>query len=243
MTNFKFYMMKTKIYFLLIIAVLMGSAAINAQDCIDIQTADLTGYLNKNIKPSLDLKLDKNDGFLAINRQRQNLHIPDVTVSPISRTWNYSFDDVRRTDSNFFYDSKTNSVVLDVKFEKNGFELKGVCNGCINRFKDSRAPDVSWKDPQILRIYLKPMIYQISVSFQVTDVKMIGELYANGFGDLIPNLTKKIASQLDVEMKKIFNSSETQRLFNDAIRPLLDKNKVGSLASVSMASRSMRVCK
>ncbi len=234
--------MKTKIHFLLIIALLMGSAAINAQNCIDIQTSDLTSYLNKNIKPSLDLKLDKNDGFLAINRQRQNLHMPDVTVSPISRTWNYYFDDVRRMDSNFFYDSKTNTIALDVKFEDKGFELKGMCNGCFNRFKDSRAPDVDWKGPQILRIYLKPMIYQRSVSFQVIDVKMIGDLSANGAGNLIPNLTEKIAGQLDVEMRKIFNSSETQRLFNDAIRPLLKKNKVGSLASVSMASSSMRVC-
>tara|TARA_A100000171_G_C2139463_1_gene153551 strand:- start:242 stop:949 length:708 start_codon:yes stop_codon:yes gene_type:complete len=235
--------MTIRIYFLLITVVLLHSAAVNAQNCVDIKTEDLTGFLNKKIKPNLDLKLDKTDGFLAINRQRQNLHMADVTVSPISRTWNYSFNDVRRMDSNFFYDSKTNSVVLDVKFEKKGFELKGLCHGCFNRFKDSRAPDVNWVDPQILRIYLKPIIYQRSVSFNVTDVKMIGNLYANGFGDLIPNLTEKIASQLNIEVKKIFNSGETQRLFNDALKPLLDSNKVGSLASVSMASRSMRVCK
>ncbi|WP_432412795.1 hypothetical protein [Rasiella sp. SM2506] len=234
--------MTPKIYFLLITAVVLNLTAVRAQNCVDIKTEDLTGFLNKNIKPNLDLKLDKTDGFLAINRQRQNLYIPDVTVSPISRTWNYYFDDVRRMDSNFFYDSKTNSVVLDVKFEKNGFELKGICNGCMNRFKDSRAPDVSWTDPQILRIYLKPIIYQRSVSFNVTNVEMIGNLSANGFGDLIPNLTKKIAAQLNIEMKKIFNSSETQRLFNDALKPLLNAKKVGSLASVSMASRSMRVC-
>lgn len=235
--------MKTKIYFLLITAVLLNVTAVKAQNCVDIKTSDLTSFLNKTIKPNLDLKLDKTDGFLAINRQRQNLYMADITVSPISRTWSYYFDDVRRTDSNFFYDSQTNSVVLDVKFENNGFELKGMCNGCMNRYKDSRAPDVNWGGPQILRVYLKPIIYQRSVSFNVTNVKMLGDLSANGAGALIPNLTKKIAGQLNIEMKKLFNSGETQRLFNDALKPLLNANKVGSLASVSMASKSMRVCK
>ncbi len=234
--------MKTRIYFLLIAFLFVNISAVKAQNCVDIKTGAVTSYLNKKIKPRLDLKLDKNDGFLAINGQRQNLYMPDITVSPISRTWNYYFEDVRRMDSNFFYDSKTNTIALDVKFEKNGSELKGVCNGCLKRYKDSRAPDVNWEGPQILRIYLKPMIYQRSVSFQVIDVTMIGDLSANGVGDLIPNLMKKIGNQLNVEIKKIFNSSETQRLFNDAIRPLLKENKVGSLASVSMASSSMRVC-
>ena len=230
-------------YFLLITAVFITSIAVNAQNCVDIKTGDLTSYLNQKIKPSLDLKLDKNDGFLAINRQRQNISMPDIEVSPISRTWNYSFNDVRRTDSNFFYDSNTNAIVLDVKFEKNGAELKGLCHGCIKRYRDSRAPDVEWEDPQILRIYLKPIIYQRSISFNVINVKMLGDLSANGVGNMIPNLTNKIATQLNIEIKKIFNSGETQRLFNDALKPLLNSNKVGSLASVSMASRSMRVCK
>ena len=98
---------------------LLASMGVSAQ-CTDIDTKSVINYLNQEIKPSLDMKLDKNDGFLAIKGQRQDFSVPKVTVSPLARDWDYNFENVRRMDSNFFYDSKKNAVVLDIKFENDG---------------------------------------------------------------------------------------------------------------------------
>ena len=221
---------------------LLASMGVSAQ-CTDIDTKSVINYLNQEIKPSLDMKLDKNDGFLAIKGQRQDFSVPKVTVSPLARDWDYNFENVRRMDSNFFYDSKKNAVVLDIKFENDGPEIKGTCPGCIKASRDSRAPDINWESPNILRIFLKPIIYQNSVSFEVSDMTMLGKFNAKGLGDIFLSLTKDIEKAVKLEMIALFGNGETQRLFNDAIKPLLNENKVSRATSVTMASSSLRVCK
>jgi len=215
-----------------------------AQNCIDIDTKKVVSYLNEQVKPKFDLKLDKDDGFLAIQTygQRQDFSISPVSISPISRKWTYHFEDVRRTDSNFFYDSKKNEFVLDVNFEDNGPELKGLCPGCRKRYKDSRAPDVNWKTPSILRIFLTPVIYQNSISFEISDIRLIGEFTANGAGKWMPNLTASVQKVMKDEMTTLFNNGSTQRLFNNALKPLLTKNNVSQSTSVSLAAGSLRLC-
>jgi len=211
--------------------------------CTDINTKTVTSYLNKKIKPRLDIKLDRTDGFVAINGTRQDLDLQDLKISPISREWTYYFVDVRRSDSNFWYNSKKNKFILDVKFEDKGIELKGRCEGCwTKRSKDDRAPDVNWGDPQILRFTLKPIVYQRSVSFKVEKVDVLGKLVGRGFGDLITTLTKDISKEVNEEMIRVFTTDVTKRLFNDAIRPLLKSKNTVSAHSVSLASSSLRVC-
>ena len=225
------------------IVILLVSPSVFAQ-CTDINTKEIAQYLNQKIKPRLDIKLDRNDGFLAINGTRQNLDLEDLKISPVSRTWTYYFENVRRTDSNFWYDSKKNRFILDVKFENNGIELKGRCEGCwTKRSKDDRAPDVNWGDPQILRFTLKPIVYQRSVSFAVEKVDVLGKLVGRGFGDLIPTLTRDISKVVNEEMIRVFATDVTKRLFNDAIRPLLKSKNTVSANSVSLASSSLRICK
>lgn len=225
-----------------LIVILIISPSISAQ-CTDINTKDVTSYLNQKIKPRLDIKLDRTDGFLAINGTRQNLDLQDLKISPISREWTYYFENVRRMDSNFWYDSKTNRFILDVKFEKNGIELKGRCEGCwTKRSKDDRAPDVNWGDPQILRFSLNPIVFQHSISFEVIEVKMLGELVGRGFGDLIPTLTRDINKVVRTELIRVFTTDVTKRLFNDAMRPLLKSKNTVSANSVSLASSSLRIC-
>ncbi|MCF6279566.1 MAG: hypothetical protein L3J14_04380 [Flavobacteriaceae bacterium] len=188
--------------------------------------------------------MDRTDGFLAINGTRQNLDLQDLKISPISREWTYYFVNVRRIDSNFWYDSKTNKFILDVKFENNGIELKGRCEGCwTKRSKDDRAPDVNWGNPQILRFTLKPIVYQRSVSFKVEDVEMLGKLVGRGFGDLIPTLTRGINKVVRTEMIRVFTTDVTKRLFNDAMRLLLKSNNSVAANSVSLTSSSLRICK
>lgn len=224
------------------IAFLMISASLTAQ-CTDINTKDIAKYLNEKVKPRLDIKLDRTDGFVAINGTRQNLDLVDLKISPIKREWIYFFTDVRRTDSNFWYDSKKNSFVLDVKFEENGVEIKGRCEGCLTkRMKDDRAPDVNWENPQILRFTLKPIVFQRSIAFKVTEAKMIGELKSRGLGKIIPKLTSKISAILNTELTRVFSTDVTKRLFNDALRPLLKSKNTVSANSVSLASTSLRIC-
>ncbi len=215
-----------------------------AQNCIDIDTKKVVSYLNEQVKPKFDLKLDKDDGFLAIQTygRRQNFSVPPVSIKPISRKWTYHFEDVRRMDSNFFYDSKKNQFALDVNFEDNGPELKGLCPGCIRRYKDSRAPDVNWKSPSILRIFLVPNMYQNSISFRVTDIRFIGKFEANGLGKNMIPVATKVEHATKKELIELFNNGGTQRLFNNALKPLLDSNNVSRGTSVSLAAESLRIC-
>ncbi|WP_298553606.1 hypothetical protein [uncultured Algibacter sp.] len=225
------------------VVLLLFTSSIIAQ-CTDINTKEIAKYLNEKVKPRLDIKLDKHDGFLAINGTRQNLDLKDVKISPVSREWTYFFENVRRIDSNFWYDSKKNAFVLDVKFENNGIELKGRCEGCLTkRMKDDRAPDINWANPQIMRFTLKPIVFQRSVSFKVTQVEMLGKLVGSGFGSVFSRLTKGIEDVVGQELTRVFTTDVTKRLFNDALRPLLKSKKTVSANSVSLASSSLRVCK
>lgn len=225
------------------IAFLLVTSSAFAQ-CTDINTKEIATYLNKKVKPRLDIKLDRTDGFVAINGTRQNLDLQDIKISPISREWTYFFENVRRADSNFWYDSKKNSFILDVKFENNGIELKGRCEGCLtSRMKDDRAPDIEWRAPQILRFTLKPITFQRSVSFEVQEVEMIGRLEGNGLAKVIKKLTAKVRGVATNELKRVFATDVTKRLFNDAMRPLLKSKNTVSANSISLASSSLRVCK
>jgi len=231
---------------LLRVIVLSVFASFNmTAQCKDISTKDVINYLNREIKPSLDLKLDKDDGFLAIKGKRQNLQLPEVSLDrgKWKRTWTYSFYKIRRVDKNFFYDSNKNLIALDVKFESDDSELKGRCPGC-PKSKDLRAPDINWTSVQILRLYLKPIVYDNSISFEVDDIKYIGDFKANGlFGGLMNELIRKSLNQLKSELQKVFQNGQTQRLFNDALKPLLRTNNISNIRSVSMASSSLRACK
>ena len=222
---------------------LVGICSVKAQKCTDIDTKEIAAFLNKNIKPRFDLKLDKDDGFLSILGNRQNFSVPSVSVSPVSRRWTYHFENVRRKNSNFFYDSRKNLFVLDVIFEDNGPELKGLCPGCLRRFRDSRAPDVNWGNPSILRIYLNPKVYQNSISFSISDITLFGNFSARGLGKIIPNLTGEIVSKLKSELVTLFQNGQTQRLLSDALKPLFNKYKISEIRSVSLASTSLRACK
>lgn len=217
--------------------------SLSSQDCVDIDTKEFTSYLNRHIKPRLDMKLDKEDGFLAIRGNRQDFSVPVVKVKAAVHTWEYNFLDVRRIDSNFFFDKKKNKIVLDIKFDGVGPEIKGRCPSCIRPSRDSRAPDIEWDSPQILRLFMSPVIYQNSISLVVKDIRMIGNLKANGLGSMMGGLTENIKSKLKTEMQRLFSNGQTQRLFNDAIRPLLNAHQVERARSVTLASSSLRMCK
>ncbi|GAL61553.1 hypothetical protein JCM19300_1376 [Algibacter lectus] len=109
--------------------------------------------------------------------------------------------------------------------------------------KDSRAPDIEWRAPQILRFTLKPITYQRSVSFEVTEVEMIGKLEGGGLAKVIKNLTANVGGMVSKDLKRVFASDVTKRLLNDAMRPLLKSKNTVSANSVSLASTSLRVCK
>lgn len=227
----------------ILFAVLIAAAATLSAQCIDINTQQVVSFLNREIKPRLDLKLDKTDGFLAIRGVRQNFSVPEIKIKGIARDWVYNFEGVRRMDSNFFFDSRKNVFALDVKFEGDGPEIKGTCPGCIKMSRDSRAPDIEWGTPQILRIFLKPVIYQTGVTLEVSDIRLIGEFKANGLGSLMSGLTSSVHQKLKQEMITLFKNGETQRIFHDALAPLLRSNGVARPTSVSLASSSLRMCR
>jgi len=219
---------------------------VNGQRCETINTRAVVNYLNNQIKPSLDLKLDRRDGFIAIKRQRQDLVLPEATyqVGFGYNTWKYSFNNVRRIDCNFFYGRDNNLFALDVKFESDAAEMKGYCIGCVSTSDTRGGPDMHWVSVQILRIYLRPKVYDNSISFVVADVEFLGDFRTNRSDrEMVTSLISNAQEIVKLELQRIFLRNQTQRLFSDVLKPLLRYNNITALRSVSLASSTMMMCR
>jgi len=66
-----------------------------------------------------------------------------------------------------------NRLVVTLKIEENGTELKRMCPGCAKFREDNAAVDAQIKD-HTWKIYLKLIPYNRSIAFEVTDVEFLG---------------------------------------------------------------------
>ncbi len=235
--------MKTKMK--LVVMMCFAVTAINAQ-CKDISVNQLTNTLKGLILPSLKIKLDRDNSYLSILGKTENFKIPAYDLKKAGRDWRYHVQDIRSKDANLWFNKERLQFVLDVKFEGDKSEIKGKCPGCLRRFRDRRAPDINWKNPQIARLFFRIIPYNRSVTLDITEVKLIGEFDVNGplesfFPRIIRNQEQKIKSQVQNEAKTILNNYTVKSRIANEIRPLLSAIGVRTVSDVRLSTNGQNL--
>lgn len=230
---------------LLICTSLMASA-----QCTSITISRLTSTLKALIEPTISIKLDRDDSRLSLLGQTQRFKIPHEDISKAAHDWRYWVQDIRSDDSNLWYDKQKLNFALDVRFEGEGSEIKGVCPGCLVGNNDNRAPDINWKGGRIARIRFKPMAFENSVTIQVISVELFGEFDLNGFLESIfPRMVRKMEAKIKRDIQSqattILNRTDIRRSIANQLRPILRSQGISNIRTVrcSRDGRNMEFCR
>lgn len=237
--------MKAKNYLIVFVLLLGGIVNINAQ-CKDIRVSDLTRTLKKLIEPSIAITLDRDHSRFSILGRTENFTIPAYNVKKVARDWRYHVQDIRSEDSNLWFKKETLNFVLDVKFEGDKSEIKGICPGCLRRFRDRRAPDVNWKDPRIARLFFRIVPHNRSVTLDIRAVELIGEFDINGplesfFPRMVRNQEAKIKSSIQKEAKDILNRNDIKNRIANELRPLLAALGIRNVTDVRVSTNGQYI--
>ena len=233
-------MMKTKIQTLLIISTLLISIGGQAQ-CRDQNQAELTSILKSIIEPSLSIVLDRDNSQFSLLGNTLRFTIPAENISKPARDWRYHVNDIRSDDNNLFFDTKRLEYALDVRFEEDGSEIKGICPSCLKRFRDSRAPDVNWKGARILRIYFRPIAFEGSISLDITEVELFGKFEINGaaasfFPRIVGKIENRIKEDIKTQATQMFRTAEMRREISRRTEPLLRVLSLDRISRISMST-------
>ena len=168
----------------------------------------------------IEVYLNKTNAYVALKGKKYFFNIPEDRVDKPGRNWRYHINDIKSDPSKNRLTYKNGKFYLTLEFEGEGREYKGLCPGCLKRFRDSRAPDFNWESPRQAKITLTPKAQGGDMYFQVTKVDLSGKFEMGGRMDdlLIPMLNGmeiKLRNQMERQFKKLFNDKY--------IRPQLSK--------------------
>lgn len=213
-----------KTFFIMVI--FLVNASIFAQ-CREVRIDQLTEVLKDLITPTMRIKLDKDNSSLSILGQTKRFTLPSETISKVGNDWTYWIQDIRSDDSNIWFDKNRNHFVMDVRFEGNDSEIKGVCTGCRLGNKDNRAPDINWKGARIARLRFRPSVFEGSLTIEVLDVELFGEFDLNGFLEsifprMVRNMETKLKNEIQTKTHEILFQTSTKRQIANAIRTPLE---------------------
>lgn len=96
-----------------------------------------------------------------------------------------------------------NRLVVTLKVEENGTELKRMCPGCLRAREDNAAADAQINN-HTWEIHLKLIPYNRSIAFEVTNVKFLG--VASGFQ---PSVREVLIPAIKSEITKAFRSQRS----------------------------------
>ena len=225
---------------LFLMAFLLSGIGLFAQ-CNEINIDNMTRSLKALIVPTLNITLDRDNAKLSLLGYNQKFTIPAEPISKVGRDWSYYVQDVRSDDSNLFFDKNRNHFVMDVRFEGNGSEIKGVCPGCIRMSRDSRAPDLNWKGARIARLRFRPVPFEGSVTLEVTSVELFGEFDLNGILDalfprMVRNMENKIKREIQNNALVILNRTDIKRSIANNLRPILRTMGITNVRRISQSA-------
>lgn len=217
------FKVKTTLFIMLFI---IANANIFSQ-CREVRIDQLTTVLKDLIEPSINIKLDRDNSNLYLLGQSRRFTIPSQKISKPAHDWTYWVQDLRSDDSNLWYDNKQNHFVLDVRFEGNGSEIKGVCTGCLVGNNDRRAPDINWEGARIARLRLRPSVFEGSITIEVLNVELFGEFDLNGFLEsvfprMVRNIENRIKTDIQSKAHEILFRNDTKRQIANAIKTPLE---------------------
>ncbi|MGB0932383.1 MAG: RICIN domain-containing protein [Chitinophagales bacterium] len=101
-----------------------------------------------------------------------------------------------------------NRLVVTLKFEENGTELKGMCPGCAKFREDSAVADSQISD-HTWKIYLKLIPYNRSIAFEVTDVRFSGTVSRVVSGSESAPIQEVLVPAIKSEITKAFQSQRS----------------------------------
>ncbi len=168
----------------------------------------------------IEVYLNNTNAYVSINGKKSYFNIPENRVDKPGRNWRYHINDIKSIPAKNRFAYKKGKFYLTIEFEGEGREYKGLCPGCLKRFRDSRAPDFNWESPRQAKITLTPKPSGGEVYLDVTKVELSGKFEMGGRMDdfLLPMLNGmeiKLRNQMEREFKKLFNDKD--------IRPQLSK--------------------
>lgn len=218
--------------------------------CNEINIDNMTRSLKALIEPTLKITLDRDNSQLSLLGYSQKFTLPAENISKAGRDWSYYVQDVRSDDSNLYFDKNRNHFVMDIRFEGDGSEIKGVCPGCIRMSRDSRAPDLNWKGARIARLRFRPVPFEGSVTLEVTSVELFGEFDLNGILDglfprMVRNMENKIKREIQTNALIILNRTDIKRSIANNLRPILRSMGITDVRRISQSTdrRDLLFCR
>lgn len=214
--------------------------------CREMNVSDLTETLNNLVKPTMSIKLDRDDSRFTILGYTERFSLPAENISKPARDWRYHVEDIRSDDSNLWFDKKQKNFVLDVRFEGDGPEIKGICPGCLKRFRDRRAPDVNWIKSRIARLRFNPIVYNNGITLEIIDVELFGEFDVNGplesfFPRMIRKIEDRIKKDVQTEARKSLSNTNIKRQIAARTQPLVTALGLRSVRSIRFSSDGSKI--
>jgi len=145
-----------------------------------------------------------NDSYIRLGGNTTMLDIPPHVYGLRDKMLFFNDVNLRTATTSF----EGNRFVLTLRFEENGTELKGMCSNCARFREDNAVPDYqinrhTWK------IYLKLIPYNRSIAFEVEDVRFLGELDGQVFGELFEGIVQN--KLIPIMQSKITETLHDQR--------------------------------
>lgn len=207
--------MKTKITFLLLFSILFNCNIFS--QCRNVNINEMTRVLKQMVEPSIAITLDRDNSQISLLGVRQRFSIPAENISKAGHDWRYHVQDLRSDDSNLWWGGNDRRhFMLDIRFEGDGSEIKGLCPGCIRMSRDRRAPDINWVGARIARLHFRPIPFEGSITIEITQVELFGEFDVNGFLEslfprMVRNIERNIKTRIQNNVLVILNRNDIRR--------------------------------
>ena len=199
-----------------------SSTSSSSGSYVRIPKSQITGFANL-IMRSLRLRLNNfgprhrdrsgnvtwykgNDSYVRFGGRTTHFDIQQYTRGVRDKMYFVNDVNLSRASTSF----EGNKFVLTLRFEESGTELKGMCSRCAKFREDNGAPDYqinghTWK------IYLKLIPYNNSIAFQVQEVKFLGDVDGQVFGELFDGIVQR--NLIPIMRREIIKTLNAQRSY------------------------------
>jgi len=213
-------------------------------DCKMIEGTTVLSTLTEGAFKEVSVKLDRDDSYIKIGSRNYPFKIAEQKINKPGYDWKYFVKDIK-SERHLLKVEKNNFYLL-IEFEGEGSEIEGRCPGCLDRFEDSRAPDIQWKSPRQAKIKLKPVAYNNSITFQVEKVDLEGKFEISGMMDIImPTLNileVAIKKEVEKQMKKFLNEAAVKNSIAEAFKPTTNQFAFRKITEVYFLDGKLFCC-
>ncbi|MEY8020930.1 hypothetical protein AB8P51_08875 [Muriicola sp. SD30] len=218
--------------------------ASNVSMCRPMDIRRTETLLREQIAKTMKLRLDRSNGYVEILGRKQGIAFTEFVFKKPGHNWKYFLQDMNSTEVSTSYSSK--NYYLNIRFETDRAEIKGRCPGCANRFEDSRAPDIQWRNPKI-KVKLKPVAYNGSFTFEIADVSVEGKFETNGaikaaLPSIITHFKRQIRKAVESQIKMVMNSNSIKLMLADVFRAEVQNLGISTVRMVDLSKSNIYLC-